>query len=114
MFNPQPKGIKKGFKPNLDAVYKILKVRKLAETPNCEVCSRPANQVHHKALRRGLRLIIYEWFMSICQKCHDKYQVDSDAAFDAGVSIPHGRADVMKRVQWVKENLEEYILSLKL
>jgi hypothetical protein len=45
----------------------------IAAHPCCEVCwERPTTQRHHKGGRNGELLNKTEWFLAVCNACHDK------------------------------------------
>ena len=120
-FNPQPKpikGIKKGFKPNLDSIYKILKARKLLENPDCEArldgCIGKAQDLDHTAGRNGVRLIIYEWFKSVCRHCHTEITKNTSKYIESGYCKSRGSWDVMSRVRWIKDNLSDYLTNINI
>lgn len=90
MFNPQDKpvkGAKRGYKPNLKEIYRILRLRKLEENPHCQICKQAAEDIHHKAGRRTWRLVYYPWFLSVCRNCHTWITEHSKRAIDEGYSL---------------------------
>lgn len=84
MFNPAPKpektpkkkrkGIKKISEKRMTqiAAYSLIRRKFLMEHENCEVCSKPAHEVHHKWSRIDKMLNNTDYFMSVCRSCHVK------------------------------------------
>ena len=56
--------------------------------PFCEVCrERPASQIHHKAGRVGEMLNKTEYWLAVCQTCHDKITANGKWAIEMGYRI---------------------------
>lgn len=56
------------------AIYRVRRDKYLREHPVCEVhdCNKATTNLHHKATRRGILLIIVKYFMATCEACHPK------------------------------------------
>ena len=83
-----PKGDQK---KELDKIYKILRLKKLSETPDCEAklggCTVKAEEIHHNAGRVQWRYVYLPWFLSICRSCHDFATENSEQAIELGISL---------------------------
>lgn len=51
-------------------VYRILRREFMEVNPNCQLCSRPATDLHHRA-GRGKYLNDVLTFMALCRPCHN-------------------------------------------
>lgn len=67
--------------------YLKVRMQYLSMYPNCQSCGAPATEVHHKALRRGDKLIDTNYFMSICRTCHDRIHNNPQWAEEKGYLI---------------------------
>jgi len=52
------------------ANYAKLKKLHMEANPNCAICGKPAEDLHHRK-GRGIYLDDPEWFLSVCRNCHD-------------------------------------------
>lgn len=53
-----------------NAEYSKIRLQFLDENLYCEICRKPADEIHHKAGRNGDRLNNVQDFMSVCRPCH--------------------------------------------
>ena len=51
-------------------IYLILRENYLKKNPNCERCSSPATEIHHKNGRTNDKLVDVMYFMASCRPCH--------------------------------------------
>lgn len=54
--------------------------------PNCEVCGRPATDIHHKAGRIGKLLTDILNFLAVCRPCHTRIETNPKWAKEKGYS----------------------------
>ena len=53
--------------------WKSLREKKLKANPNCEVCGKPAQEVHHLVdLKDGGERLSMKNLVSLCKICHNK------------------------------------------
>ena len=55
--------------------------------PECERCSLPANQIHHKKGKIGKLLINVMYFMAVCPDCHHWIENNPLKAKEEGYSV---------------------------
>src|SRR5436309_2719919 len=55
--------------------------------PTCQVCGAPTQDVHHKAGRRGDRLLDDTKFLATCRPCHDWITTHHKEAVRLGYSL---------------------------
>lgn len=69
--------------------YASLRPLYLEEHPFCQVkgCSKLSNQIHHKAGRIGILLLLTDWWLAVCETCHDKIENEPKWAKAQGYSI---------------------------
>ncbi len=93
-------------------IYSVLRKIFLTSNPICQArlcnCTRDATEIHHKAGRDNLLLIIVRWFLPVCRPCHDELTVHSDAAIEAGLSFPRNSVTEVQLSEAELKLLEEY------
>ena len=52
------------------SAYRPLRDAYMKDNPDCEICGKPSNDLHHKA-GRGKFLCDVTTFMAVCRKCHN-------------------------------------------
>jgi hypothetical protein len=106
-------------KEEYGSVYKILAPIFKADHPVCEAnldgCTHKTVDIHHRARRDGIRLIMECFFLAVCRHCHDIIGVNSKMAFETGLSLNAGHFEVTSAVRLFKLNYdkEAFLKQLK-
>lgn len=102
-----------------DSIYKILAPIFKKENPICQAslhgCTHTTTDIHHRARRDGIRLIMECYFLAVCRHCHDTIGVDSKMAFETGLSLNAGHSSITEAVRMFKLNFdkESFLQQLK-
>lgn len=57
--------------------WQVIRQRKLARFPNCLLCSKPANQVHHLSYSDEVLLGLEpRLLVTLCEECHEGIEFD--------------------------------------
>ena len=64
--------------------YLKLRGEFLEDNPYCEVCGKPAHEIHHKRGRFADRLTDVNYFMSVCRMCHTDIHLNPQQSRDKG------------------------------
>ncbi len=106
-------------KEEYDSIYKILAPIFKRDHPACEAnlegCKGKTNHIHHRIGRANIRLIMECYFLAVCHHCHDIIGVDSNMAFETGLSLHAGHRQVTESVRMFKDNFdkESFLEQLK-
>ena len=72
-------------KRNLD--YLKVRMDYLNLHKNCQLCSAPATDIHHRVGRLGNKLTDTNYFMALCRPCHTKIETNREWAYEKGYLI---------------------------
>ena len=67
-------------------LYSILRKQFLKDYPNCGVCGKEANQIHHKLGRIAGRMTDTSEWLSVCFDCHHEIEMRPEWAKKNGYS----------------------------
>jgi hypothetical protein len=70
----------------IKTLYVILRKQFLKDYPNCGVCGKDANQVHHKLGRIAGRMTDTSEWLSVCASCHHEIEMRPEWAKENGYS----------------------------
>lgn len=68
--------------------YAVLSRAYLESYSSCARCGHRSQEVHHKAGRRGWRLLHMPWWLPVCRECHHKITTEPTWAEYEGWSLP--------------------------
>lgn len=69
------------------AIYLKVRLEKLNEQPDCEVCGHPAIEIHHK--KGKIEELLYDKsnLLSVCRLCHQRIELNPEWAIKNGYSV---------------------------
>jgi hypothetical protein len=89
--------------------YMVVRDAYMREHPNCEVCGRPADDLHHRRGRAGKLLKDRRFFMAVCRTDHDWIHAHPEDARAKGLissASDWNRHPEGINYQWLKKELD--------
>lgn len=69
------------------AIYLKVRLEKLNEQPDCEVCGHPATECHHIGGRMEEKIHDKNNLLSVCRLCHQRIELNPEWAIKNGYSV---------------------------
>lgn len=97
--------------------WRLIRKAVLSERPNCEVCGKPAEQVHHHSYHTLVMAgALNQSLVSVCELCHQTIEFEKGIKLDheqARISLMRmlfslGRHDVIRRLKYADVQTRKY------